>query len=1130
MAKTEEEHILNIQVSYDKAIEGIKAYRGEIEQLKAREKELKDEFNSGKITQDEYTKEFELGKVAQKNYADEIRALQKEVQNNIKTQQAQEGSLKSLRAELSNATKKYDEMSRAERESAKGKDLQEHIKKITAELKGAEEETDRFYRNVGNYKNSIAEALTSNNKFASSLMTLSQEGDGSLAGVFTNAATSVKSFGTALLGLMTNPVFLSIAGIAAAGAAFKWFFDYNKGLAEATRLTQEFTGLAGDELVSVRNGIQAVADEMGHDYKDTLSTVDALMANYGITAQEATKLVADGFASGADLSGDMLSKIQQYAPTFHDAGIGASEMVAILQQTRSGIFSDKGLDIIQTASKKIREMSTGASDALKGIGINSKKIQSDLASGARSTFDVIQEVSTKMKNFGADSAQVGDVLKNIFGKQGADAGIQLIEQLDTMSTSLDEVKKQTGEWGEGVEAQIKATTELKGALSALFDVTDNGFEGMIDSAKLMATKWLVSLVKGCINLANWFINLYNKSMLFRGGVQSVISNFKTLWSVSKLVVNLIIDGFKGIGRGLEAFVTSTKAAFNAVIGVAKGFGKVLSGIAHFSWEEITQGVADMKNSLTTNFKSALSSMKNAVTTQGNEVLTDMKNFGKEVFENYKDGFNEALSGGGLKEISAQAFIESDGENSTTSSPAASGTTKPTQAGGKKGKGKGKGTTDDLKKDEEIQMRKAEEALTQLIKDNTERQRALLEQRYDNQIADLRKMLAEKGKHTAKAEAAIAVQIRALSRQREMELLRFEESAIKQRVETENKKYALLIEAAKAGSRKQLELQLKKLENERQLAAAEIAASITQEQEKNEMLLANEEAFEARKKAIKDKFLQEQRKAEEQAIIDKFASSISDAEQGGDELAALQQKLAQKQALLEAANAAEYESEQAKQNALLKAKADFTNAQKALSDKRRDIEIANSQAIAGATQALQGVMEAFGGKSKALAAASKVLALAQIAISTGTALAKGISQAQSVPFPGNIAAIATTVTTILANIATATKTVKGAKMATGGLIRGRGTGTSDQVPIQASNGESILTAASTSMFSPLLSVFNQLGGGVPIVVHSPAQQQGEEFLAAAVAKGMALAPRPIVSVEDISRVQNRVDVIENLGAI
>jgi hypothetical protein len=77
---------------------------------------------------------------------------------------------------------------------------------------------------------------------------------------------------------------------------------------------------------------------------------------------------------------------------------------------------------------------------------------------------------------------------------------------------------------------------------------------------------------------------------------------------------------------------------------------------------------------------------------------------------------------------------------------------------------------------------------------------------------------------------------------------------------------------------------------------------------------------------------------------------------------------------------------------------------------------------------------------------------------------------------------------------------------------------------------MMTAAATSMFSPALSAFNQLGGGVPIVVQSPAQQQGEEFLAAAFAKGMALAPRPVVSVEEINRVQDRVDVIERVGEI
>lgn len=1144
MARNEEEHILNIQVSYDKAVEGIKKYRDEIVNLTIREKELAQELEDGKISQQEYDKELEIGKVAQKNYRDEIRALQKEIQNNIRQEQQMEGSLKSLRAELSNATKKYDELSRAEREGAKGKELQQHIKDITEELKGAEAETDRFYRNVGNYKNSIVEAITGNNRFASSLAGLAQDGGGSIKGVFTSAVTSVKSFGSALMGLLANPVFLSIAGIAGAGVAFKWFYDYNQGLAEATRLTKEFTGLTGEELVSVRNGIQAVADTMGHDYKDTLSTVDALMSNYGITAQQATKVVEDGFVSGADLSGDMLDKIQQYTPTFHDAGIGASEMVAILQQTRSGIFSDKGLDVITMASKKIREMGKGTRDALTGIGVDAAKVQQDLANGTRSTFDVVQEVSKKMKDFGADSEQVGDVLKNVFGRQGADAGIKLIEQLDTMTTDIEEVKKQTGEWGEAQQEQIKATNELNGAMSALFDLTDNGWEGMIDQVKLIATKWLVAVVKGCIDVANWFVRLYNKSLIVRAGVQGVAYQFKILWSAVKLVFNLIVDGFKGIGRALELFVDTTKAAFRAVVGAAQGFGKVLSGIANFSLDEIKAGVAEMKNSVVGGFKSALSSLKGTIKAQGREVLGDIASFGKETFDYFKQGFNEAVNGGGLKEITIQAGIEGAGptnaDNAPVShgkgaTPTSAGATDKKPTGGKTGKNNGTGngngpSAEQLAADELAQVRKAEELFLQLIEDNAEKQRALLKNKYDQQIADLERALAEKGKHTAKAEEAMTIQIKALQQQREMELNKLELQFTKQRVEQENKKYALLIEAAKAGTREQYDLQLAKLTNEQQLAEAEIVATITNEQQRQEMLLANDAAFEARRLELKKKYLQEERAAQQQAITEQFANDIQGAEQGGDELGALQLKLDQKRAMLDAANAAEYESEKAKQEAILQASNEFYQAQQDLSDKRREIEVANSEAIAGAIGSLQSVMEAFGSKNKTLTALSKVLALAQIAISSGVALAKGIEQSQSVPFPQNITAIATTVGTILANIATAIKTVKGAKMAVGGVVRGRGTGTSDQVPIHASNGESVMTAEATSMFSPALSAFNQLGGGVPIVVQSPAQQLGEEFLAAAFAKGMALAPRPVVTVEEINKVQERVNVLEQLGNI
>ena len=413
MADTKEQHILDIQVSYDQAVQGIMKYKKEIEALKTKLSDLIDAYAAGTITEGEYAKETELTRAAINEYNRDVRSLRKEIQNNQRIEKEALGSLQQKRAELSNLTKRYDQLSEAERKNgAEGKKLAAQIKQLTQEIKGAEADTERFYRNVGNYTNSIMAAITGNSKFASSILGMTQGGEG-FKGMMQGMVGSVKSFGAALMGLAANPVVLAIAGVAGAGAAFKWFYDYNQGIAEATRLTKEFMGIEGDALVSVRNSIQATADTFGKDYKEVLSTVDALMSQYGISAEEAIKVVNDGFVAGADLSGDMLSKLQQYAPTFHDAGVSASEMTAILAQTRSGIFSDKGMDIITMASKRIREMSTATAASLDAIGISSQKVSQDLANGTKSTFDVIQEIATRMKSFGADSQEVGAVLRDL---------------------------------------------------------------------------------------------------------------------------------------------------------------------------------------------------------------------------------------------------------------------------------------------------------------------------------------------------------------------------------------------------------------------------------------------------------------------------------------------------------------------------------------------------------------------------------------------------------------------------------------------------------------------------------------------------------------------------------------------
>ena len=147
--------IIDIRVKYSDAIEGISRLNGEMDKLKVEQMKLNAEMKSGTITQEEYGKETAAVQAAMRSYKEEVRTLNKEIDNNIRQEKANEGSLAALRSQLSNLTKEYDNLSRAERNGAKGQELQRHLVAVTDELKSAEEETKRFYRNVGNYNGAV---------------------------------------------------------------------------------------------------------------------------------------------------------------------------------------------------------------------------------------------------------------------------------------------------------------------------------------------------------------------------------------------------------------------------------------------------------------------------------------------------------------------------------------------------------------------------------------------------------------------------------------------------------------------------------------------------------------------------------------------------------------------------------------------------------------------------------------------------------------------------------------------------------------------------------------------------------------------------------------------------------------
>ena len=1096
----EEQQILNIKVKYEDAIYGIVRYKEKLEELSRAQDKLKGDFKDGKVTYDEYVTTLAAMDEQAKTHKGTIRELSKEVQNNIKTEREQDGSLRSLRAALSNATKEYDALSKAERNGAKGQELKKHINDITNELKGAEAETQRFYRSVGSYEESIKGALGVNTNFANSIMKMSENGKG-LSGVFDGAIAGVKAFGSTLMGLMTNPVFLALAGIAGVGVTFKWFFDYNKGIEESTRLTKEFLGLSGDSLKSIRSEIQATADTYGKDYKEVLEAVDVLTAQYGYDAKESLKIVNDGLQSGADLNGDMIDKIKKYAPAFHDASISGQELVATIQQTRSGIFSDDGMNLIQMGSKKIREMSTATSDALEGIGISSKKVEADLVSGSKSTYDVIKMISTKLKEFPQNSKEVGAVLKDVFGRQGANAGLKMIEQLDTMNVDLEKLKDTTGEYGKEMNRQREANEELNRTLSAMFDMSEKGFGEMLIQVKTLTIQGITKLLKGVINVINYFIDLYNESMAFRAAIQAIIANFKNLWNAVKLVFNLIVDSVKNTGHQL------------------KGLAEIVEGIVTLSFDKIKRGF----NTITKGYVTTLK-----------EGFNDVKSFGKEAVRNGIDAINEVIKNKKVNHIEIPTYIVGDGGITGTNGAERNG--KGNIGKKKKGKkDKNKISAEEMAKKEAEAIRKAEDLLAQLVEQTEEERRKQIETTYNRLIEDVKRRLETEKGLTVNAKKALDAQIILLERVKQKKLSEFDDITREERIKREQTYIQNMLATVEKGSKEEYNLKVKAINDAYQLEIESANKQVMNEEEKAKLLASiNEKYYKQEEDAQKEyhnHVLDEQKKA----IEERYKAKVLEAQiQGGDDnsLEVLRLQMEERQALLESAQRKEGETIEEFNLRKLQMEKDYMQSKQAISEKKIEIERAEYEATDSLIQGAQSIAEAFGEKNKTLAMASKALALAEITVSTGVALANGVKQAQSVPYPGNLVAIATTVATILGNIATAVKTVKSAKFASGGLVTGPGSDTSDSVPAQLSNGESVLTASATRMFAPALSAFNQIGGGVPIV-SSPnggGQQIGEEFLARAVARGMAAAPRPVVSVEEINKTRGRVETIEHMATI
>lgn len=956
--------VIHIETNYADAVRGIEEYTAALEDVKQAEQDAREQLEKNEITTEEYNRTLIALKETEKEYKRGIRELSKEIQNNIKQENEQEGSLRSLRAALSNATKEYDALSRAERNGEAGEKKRAEILAITNELKAAEEETQRFYRNVGNYPAAV------------------------------------------------EPLKKQLADLVEKLTAMKF---------------------AGQENTAEFQELSAKAAQM----KDAIVDVN--------------------------------------------------------QQIAAGASDTAGLDVMISSTQNLLALWTQYSVMAKSMGIENKELND--------TFKIITIT------LGALTAI--QKAANMLQSQSI-----VMQAVNTARTKLQ---------AKANAANAAALTGEAGATGAA-TIATRLFNAALKANPIVL---IVSLIIGLVSAIYGLVKAFN---LFGRSQEKARENFKKEGEeLDKLgkKYDEHLDKLKALGKGDEEITNQRLTLLRDLSDKYNAHFETASKLYKKDKDEYKDAL-EGKKTAEENYQSALNDTANhlreVVSSYRDDILK--KAIGEVEYATIKANANFAEQVKQLKLLRSEGVITAN-EMLVLQTNLEAARDKQIADARKSAGTSAKKAREERLKTELDAVRAATDAEIALIRDAGERELAEENERYSRQIADLKKRLETEKKLTPAARAAITRQIELAEEQHNRNLEKLDREAADRRYKTAQQEIALRLAAVKEGTEEEYQIRLEQLQT--QEYAELTAVGVTEEQKK---LIRAKYAKETADLNAEYTNLAIQKTTD--ALKLEYENRIAELAIQGENTLALEVEMKQKE--LETLHQLEGESDAAFKARQLAAQKEYVDAKKALADYEVEIEQAKMESIATVTGALSDLVAEIGEEDEGLAQFSKMLALAEIAINTGKAIAAGTAQAMSVPYPANLVAIATTVATVLANITSAIKTVKSAKIpsansfAGGGMVYGPGTGTSDSVPARLSNGESVNNALSTSLFAPLYSALNQLGGGVPIQTANTGNQiAGEEMLARAVARGVS-AIRPVVAVEEIKRVSSRVDVVETLGDV
>ena len=243
--------------------------------------------------------------------------------------------------------------------------------------------------------------------------------------------------------------------------------------------------IGNDELEKVTTDALVLRDTFDMDVNESIRAVNSMMDQFGITADEAYNLIAQGAQNGLNQNGDLLDTVNEYSVQFKNAGYSAEDMFNMLA---NGV--DAGTWSVDKLGDAVKEFNIRASDGTVGEAIKenakafgmTKKEAEALASQVESgSVGAYQKLADQLRSVDDDTKryQLG---VEMFGTMWEDLGE------DAVFALLD------------TQGQISTTTDAMGQLNAVkYDDLGSAIEGIKRNLQVSVSEPIKNEVMPAVN-------------------------------------------------------------------------------------------------------------------------------------------------------------------------------------------------------------------------------------------------------------------------------------------------------------------------------------------------------------------------------------------------------------------------------------------------------------------------------------------------------------------------------------------------------------------------------------------------------------------------------------------------------